>query len=357
MKILLNPASCVRYYSKFSECKKCEEICPVECIETKEASLSIFQDKCISCGACIGVCPTEALSFDNFNIVNFFFDFLKSEESVISCKTNFVCLAGLNVEYLISLGLVKDITLDIGHCEECELKEKCFDKIIQNIDEANYVLSTISDKSIKKEKLALVKDEQSTNRREFFNIFTLKGALKAVKDVEDEVKALENPQVELPTHLINAIKNKDIPDKRKVLFTILKKINKPSEYKYLENEHLNFISEKEIDYTCDNCSICYRICPTGALSSNSKNSKIFFDSMLCIRCHLCHDVCEKDSIKIAKYFDTKEFFEPEIKVLAEFSVVRCEECGAYYTYLGEEELLCPRCRIEEEEAKSLWGIE
>lgn len=354
MKIKLNPAKCVRYYSKFSECTLCEDICPKDALKTDVSSLEIYQDRCISCGGCVGVCPTEALELPNVNITEFFFSFLKDEERVISCKTNFVCLSAFNVEYLISLAIAKDFVLDIGHCKDCDIKERCYPQILRNIDEANYVLSTISDKKIKAESLAKTK-EKETNRRDFFNIFTLKGAAKAVADVENEVKSLENPKVELPTHQIEAIKNKNIPNKRKLLFTILKKSSKPQEYKYLENEHLSFISDKEIDDSCDNCSICYRICPTAALSSDGKFSKIFFDPMLCVKCHLCHDVCEKDSIKLSQYFDTEEFFDSKQKILKSFRVIRCDDCGNYFTYLGGERL-CQRCKIEEQEAKDLWGI-
>lgn len=354
LKIKLNPSSCVRYYSKFSSCNFCETICPKEAIFSKDGGLEIYQDRCISCGGCVGVCPTEALELTNFNITNFFFDFLKSSDNIISCKTNFVCLSALNVEYLISLALLKDLVLDIGHCSKCDIKSSCFEKIVNNIEEANYVLSTISNKKIKYEEICTFKNEEA-NRREFFNIFTLKGAVGTLKEVKDEVDALENPKVRLLANQIRAIKEKSIPNKRKVLFTILKKIDPPNEYKYLENEHLSFISDKVIDDSCNNCSICYRVCPTAALSSDSKFSKIYFDPMLCVKCHLCHDICENGSIKLDKYFDTEEFFESKQKVLKSFTVIRCEDCGNFFTYFGGEKL-CYRCKIEEQEAKELWGI-
>jgi len=355
VKIKLNPAKCVRYYSKFSNCTLCEDICPKEAISVDVSSLKIYQDRCIGCGGCVGVCPTESLEIPNFNITEFFFSFLKDEDKVISCKTNFVCLSAMNVEYLLSLRLAKDFVLDIGHCESCDIKDSCYPQILKNIDEANYILSTISDKNIEAKELKRVKKEGDVNRREFFNIFTLKGATKIAADIENEIQSLEEPKVELPTHLVSSIKNKNIPNKRKLLFTILKKIEKPKEYKYLENEHLTFISDKNIDDSCDNCSICYRICPTGALSSDSKFAKIFFDPMLCVRCHLCHDVCEKDSIQLSEFFDTQEFFESKQSVLKSFNVIRCEDCGVFFTYMGGKRL-CQRCKIEEEEAKDLWGI-
>jgi len=302
----------------------------------------------------VGVCPTEALELGGFDVLEFAFEFLKSDENAISCKKNFVCLAGLNVEYLISFGLVKDVVLDIGHCDECDIASSCFEKIEQNVAEANYVLENIGGKKVEARKLGLVK-ESEPNRREFFNLFTLKGAIEAKEGFKEEMEALQNPQIALSSAQAQAIRQKDIPNRRKLLFTILKKVEKPQEYRYLENEHLSFISDKEIEKSCDNCSICYRVCPTGALGSDRKFSKIEFDALLCIRCHLCHDVCEKESIKLSQYFDTQEFFEPKIKELITFDVKRCEDCGMWFSsFKGER--LCLRCRAEEDAAKDLWGL-
>ncbi|BCD59876.1 MULTISPECIES: 4Fe-4S dicluster domain-containing protein [unclassified Nitratiruptor] len=351
----LNPSSCVRYYSKLSECNKCEAICPVEAVETKEAGIAIYQDKCVECGGCVGVCPTEALELSDFNVTNFFFEFLNQDEQVISCKTNFVCLAALGTEYMIALGIVKDIVLDIGHCPTCELKEKCFPAIEDMLNEANYVLQTIGGKEIKAESLVKTK-ETEPNRREFFNLFSLKKVAQAKSEFESKLEALDNPEIALDAAGAKAIKEKSIPNKRKLLFTLLKKMGKPDEYKILENRYLSFTSDKTVDETCDNCSICYRICPTEALSTTRKMDAILFDPLLCVRCHLCHDVCEKKSIQLAETFDTKEFFEPSQKILAKFNVVRCIDCGNFFTYTGGEQV-CPRCKIEEEEAKTLWGIE
>ncbi len=353
--IRLDAAKCVRYYSKLSGCDKCEKICPTEALRTQEGALAVMQESCIDCGACVGVCPSEALELSDFSVTQFFFDFLESDESVISCKSNFVCLAALGVEYLIALGALKEVVLDIGHCESCELKEKCFAQIENNIAEANYILEAIERKPLQAKRLG-VQREDRPSRREFFNIFTLKSAAQAKAKFEERLEALDNPTVTLDTAQIRSIKEKSLPNKRKLLFTILKKLPKPSSYRYLENEHLTFTSQKVIDKSCDNCSICYRICPTEALSTTSKASAILFDPLLCVRCHLCHDVCEKESIKLAEYYDTKQFFEPEVEVLAKFIIERCEDCGAFFTYFGGEKL-CMRCKIEEEEAKRLWGIE
>ncbi len=64
-----------------------------------------------------------------------------------------------------------------------------------------------------------------------------------------------------------------------------------------------------------------------------------------------HDVCEPDSIKLQRGFNTKELFEPKIKSLISFDIRRCRECGNYFTYRGVDE--CLRCQIEEKEALTL----
>jgi len=136
----------------------------------------------------------------------------------------------------------------------------------------------------------------------------------------------------------------------------LKKMDKPDIYHKLDVHDVSFISQKIIDTsTCTNCQMCYRICPTGALSSNKHNSAIFFDALSCIKCASCHDVCEPDSITLRSIFDLQELFEPQRELLAKFDVKRCDECGMAFVYRGGE-VMCDRCRIEEEEAMSLWGI-
>jgi ferredoxin len=355
LNILLDASSCVRYYAKNSQCNLCEEICPTDAVEVGESLVSLYQDRCIGCGGCVGVCPTEALSLPNLNISEFFFDFLKSDESVLSCKSNFVCLAGLNVEYLIALSTLKEITLDLGHCQECEISKSCLAQIEKNITEANITLSAIGVRGIKKEYLGLVKTkDKDTNRREFFNIFSLKGAVETKRKFDASVEALQTPQKKLSSEITQAIREKKIPQKRKLLFTVLKRVKKPSSYISLYENEISFVSTKSIDDSCDNCSLCYRLCPTSALSSDAKHSKILFDDMMCVKCKLCHDVCERDSIKLEK-FSTKEFFEPSEKELKRFDIVKCDECGNPFTFLGGERI-CRRCRIEEEEAKSLWGL-
>lgn len=354
-KLSIDFGSCVRVYSKFSECNKCQDICPKEAIIYNE-NIPKITSECIDCGGCIGICPTEAISLSDFDSVDFIFSFLESGESLISCKKNSPCLAAYSVENLISLAILGEkLVLDMGHCDGCEIADPLKGQIERNIEEANRFLESIGcEKRVEREEIAYEepKEEEAGDRREFLKRFSLKGAIESKVEFE---KALEEEEVSIDASHSAAIREKTLPNKRKLLFMALKRIDKSSEYRYFDEAEITFTSDKMVDESCDNCSFCYRLCPTGALMSDKRGTKITFDSNLCVKCALCHDVCEKESIKLISY-STKNIFEPTVKELINFKVVRCDECANFFTYFGGEKM-CPRCKIEEEEAKRLWGIE
>ncbi|RUM63754.1 MAG: 4Fe-4S ferredoxin [Sulfurospirillum sp.] len=347
--------NCVRVYAKNSTCTKCQEICPHNAISYAE-NIPLVGDSCTDCGGCIGVCPTEAISLKNFDTLDFIFSFLENDEELISCKKNIPCLATLSVENLISLALLGERTLlDLGHCASCDIKEPLFTQIEQNITEANSFLAHIqSDKRIDSELIAYEEApaEETPDRRDFLKRFSVKGAIKSKIEFE---QAISEEQKEISDQDTQNIRKKEIPNKRKLLFMALKRADKPATFHTYMPDEISFTSQKNINDNCDNCSMCYRICPTGALQSDRRQTKIEFDPLMCVKCALCHDVCEPDAITLIPY-STKELFEPKVIELANFTVARCDECANFFTWFGGEKI-CPRCKIEEEEAKTLWGIQ
>ena len=354
-KLKIELGNCVKVYAKNATCTKCADICPHDAIDYNE-NIPVVSDACTDCGGCIGVCPTEAISLKNFDTLDFIFSFLEGEESLISCKKNIPCLATLSVENLISLALLGNETvLDLGHCASCAIQEPLYAQIQQNITEANLFLQNInSTKTVKTEMLGYEEpfEEEEPDRREFLKRFSIKGAIKSKIEFEE---ALHEEQHIISTEDTQNIRKKEIPNKRKLLFMALKRAETPTAYHTYMADEISFISQKNINDNCDNCSMCYRLCPTGALQSDRRQTKIDFDPLMCVKCSLCHDVCEPNAITLIPC-STKEFFEPKVKELINFKVVRCDECANFFTYFGGEKT-CPRCKIEEEEAKSLWGIQ
>ncbi|PHS34348.1 MAG: ferredoxin [Sulfurovum sp.] len=357
MLLHLDIASCVRATSKFSNCSKCIDACP-DSVQLVDNLPSFANNTGVEAAACIGVCPTEAFSLSDFSTTEFFFSFLESKVRLISPKFNVPCISVLSVEHLISLALASDeeISLDLSSYDETSI---LYEQIESRIEEANFVLSSFSKKQLVTNIDETVvtdkndtKSEEISSRRSFLGNVSLKGVVKHKMSFDEAVVADELKTFALDAGIIAKIREKNLPDKRKILFTTLKHVGIPEKFEVLTEEDVSFTSQKFVDDSCTNCQICYRICPTGALSSDGKFSLIHFDAMLCVKCRLCHDVCEPNSIQLQAGFEIKEFFEPTQRTLAKFDIKRCDECGNNFTYKGGEQT-CPRCTIEEEEAMFL----
>ena len=361
MSLHLEIASCVRAKSKFSTCTKCIDACP-DSITLVDDLPSFANNTGVEAASCVGVCPTEAFSLSDFSTTEFFFSFLDSKVRLISPKLNVPCLSVFSVEHLIALALACDdeITLDISSYDAQSI---LYEQIEERIEEANFVLSAFSpkrlisnsdDKNVEEEELEekKIEEDEVTSRRSFLGNVSLKGVVKHKMTFDEAVEADELKVFDLDRATIAKIRETNVPDKRKILFTILKQANVPNAFEVLAQEDITFTSQKFVDDSCTNCQICYRICPTGALSSDAKFSIINFDAMLCVKCRLCHEVCEPDAIQLQPGFEMKEFFEPSQRTLATFNIKRCNECGNNFTYTGGEQT-CPRCFAEEDEAMFL----
>jgi ferredoxin len=359
MGLHFDVGACVRATSKFSQCTKCVDICP-DSISLVDNLPSFSLATGVEAAACVGICPTEAFALSDFSTTEFFFTFLESKVRLISPKINVPCISVLSVEHLISLALASDetIKIDMSSYDEDSL---LFEHIENRIDEANFVLSSFSEKQLSTNHIASKEqkkenepqsEDEVTSRRSFLGNASLEGVVKHKKAFDDAVDEDELQHFEIDASVISKIKDKNLPNKRKILFTTLKRAGIPETFEVLPEEEVSFTSQKFVDESCTNCQICYRICPTGALSSNGKFSLIHFDAMLCVKCHLCHDVCEPDAIHLQSGFEIKEFFEPTQRTLATFNIKRCNECGNNFTYTGGEQT-CPRCMVEEEEAMFL----
>lgn len=356
MKLNFNLSSCIRASSISSNCEKCLNICPTKTIKLENNIPSFTPDECVLCGGCVGICPTEAFSLDGFNVVEFIFNYFETND-ILSCHKTTPCLAIFSPEALISLALgnKEDVVLDIGHCETCNFAENLYTQIKHNIDEANFILSTFCKKRLvaKNIKFENTNNEKDTiDRRTFLNNLKPINLLKTKKTFEEKIDGNKSKKFDFDENIINQIKTKSIPDMRKLFFTLLKNQEKPLVYETIDSNEISFMSQKYIDNNCTNCQMCYRICPTEALSSDKNHSIINFNAMLCLKCNLCHDVCMYNSIHLQQAFDIKEFFEPTKKIMAHFDIKRCTECNNNFTYFGGE-VICPRCAIEEEEAISL----
>ncbi len=361
--LILSPSSCVRALSVNSICTHCSDVCPTGAISITERLPSINQAQCVGCAGCVAVCPAEALKLDDFSATEFFFSFASDEQNILSCQKNIPCIAALSSEQLISFVQMKQgVVLDTGHCGGCDIGESILTSISATVDNSNYLLEAIESKyTVQCENIAYVNcddADQKPDRRDFFKNFHLRGIGKARGDFEKEIQRTTDEFIEYTTDSSHtkALRTKKITDRRKLFFTALKRFDVPSEFHVVQSDKIVFTSQKLLDESlCTACEMCYRICPTGALTSDMRNSKVDFDPFLCVKCHLCHDVCEPDAITLSSSYNLKEWYAPKVQNLATYLVRRCDECDGLFSSIGGEKI-CRRCRLEEEEARELWGL-
>ena len=361
--LTLDISKCVHTTNKFAICNACVESCPVDTIKIHEHQLSFTPSECVGCNGCSAACPTAAYSLDDFKSINYIFSFLESGSSVLSCKEELPCIAALSVEELLSISLFsnEDMTYDIGPCKECPIAQKNLQIIKDRAEEVEFLLEAM----MQEKKVLLLELEEGVSeekaelsRRELLSKDGLKQIVSIKQQFENRVES-EDSDVKahnVSNSDIQKIREKKVPDRRSLLLMAMKRANVPEVFHVVDINDISFISQKELDEsTCTNCQMCYRICPTGALNSDKRGSFINFNPMACVQCHSCHDVCEPDSLTLKKTFNLESFFKAESETLIKFDIRKCDECNNPFAYTGGE-VICMRCRIEEEEAKELWGI-
>jgi energy-converting hydrogenase A subunit P len=360
--LILSPERCVRALSVNSACNHCEFSCPTNAIVISERLPSINQAQCVGCGGCVAICPTEALRLDDFDPNELFFSLLSEDEIIISCQKNVPCIAALNSEQLIALATLKgNIVCDTGHCAQCDIGESVLKHFFPMIENVNYLLeATLNSGEVLTKEIAYSENlaQPDVNRRDFFKNFHLKGVAKVRGDFEKEIQKSTDEFVSYATDSSHTalLRAKKITDRRKLFFTAMKRSSEPSVFHVVDAEKIVFTSQKLLDETkCTACQMCYRICPTAALSSDGRNSKIDFDPFLCIKCNLCHDVCESDAIALSSSYNLKEWYTPTLQNLATYLVRPCDECGGLFSSVAGERI-CRRCQLEEEESLELWGL-
>jgi len=357
-RIQLNFYDCTHVYYKDSSCQKCVDVCPVEnTVVYEDEKIKVNPDTCVSCGACVGVCPTEAFSLRGFDVKDVYEKILKNNETVISCKYNVPCASVFDVQYLIALVLKSDVDIkvDLGYCLECQigvLKEE----IERKINEANYFLESIGiSNRVIGEEIKFKKEEKevkSKDRRDFLRRFGKTTAGLAFWALVPKVELLEDKGREEPK---NIVQEKVLPEKRVVLLEALKEKDIDYSDKEVLVEKISFTSDKWIDnYKCTNCSVCYNVCPTGALRPGEERLKILFEPRICIKCRICHEVCPEDCLHLSEKLNIKTFLD-ETKILAEHVMIACEECLIPFSYKGDS-TVCPRCRQLDDEIRDLLQI-
>ncbi len=254
---------------------------------------------------------------------------------------------------MISMVLAKkqDIVLDTGHCSDCFVGS-LIHTIKKNLDEANYFLEKLGvENRVVSQEISLKQEGIENKRRDFLKNFGKAAAGVTFWALMPGISSFEEKEEKIK----NIVSEKVNITKRKALLENLKNLDIDLSQIDIETENISFTSEKWIDNSvCTNCSVCYNICPTGALKSGEERLKILFEPKLCIKCRVCHEVCPENCLHLKNKLNLNTFLN-DTEILAEHVMIPCEECMVPFSYKGDT-TLCPRCRELEQEIKDLLKI-
>lgn len=116
---------------RYTTCRACKEICPVDAIRVGDAALELAES-CLSCGRCAAACPMGELSLPGFNIPELEQDVASPvaldcwkvpQEFAPDGAVRVPCLGGLSVgrivDLVVSAGKRPVVLLDRGWCTLC----------------------------------------------------------------------------------------------------------------------------------------------------------------------------------------------------------------------------------------------
>ncbi|GAB1535969.1 hypothetical protein ADMFC3_16000 [Geovibrio sp. ADMFC3] len=310
---------CVRQRNKRADCTNCSAVCPVSAITVSSEGVFIEQDKCTACGRCVNACKVGALSVKGFSEKTYF-DALISKSAgsdpvkIICSECSDIdnsgairvpCLSYVTAETMLFCAAsgAEEIRLYHKKCTECRRingasaaekeaeKARSIYRITVDIEEAAAKTSISS----------------PISRRDFFrhlNRKTKSSATGIMNSFSHQIlygKKKSSFAVDLPIR------------KRALNFALYRILKDDAEF----NEHLvrEWVGIRYINSEkCRLCGICYKLCPTGALSEISedngeflKKAGIAFNKSMCSDCGNCLKVCSEKALAVRVPDSVEEF--------------------------------------------------
>lgn len=344
-EISISLEACLKFLSKYDTCDRCINICPKGAIniDKKSKQFNINHSLCSRCGLCANTCPTGVFEFKytKFN------DLLISINQAISShkKIIFACERFLestdlhDLPYLINIPCIGILDYSLlthilllnpqgftvySDCNKCK-NRKAYDYFFDLYKEVSEFLSAFNksnrqvsfkNKFIRTE--IAINEEKSNKhnscnltRRELFKYYRN----HLVSTTKKSLSLIKNEQSYLSAKI--DIQKKRLPQRRILFFNDIKKLEISESGKLLMRS-FSFLKSINIDYTlCNLCSICYILCPTGALNEKSeidengiyRKKGITINHKKCINCNFCINICPKkainynDSIDLSNYIN------------------------------------------------------
>lgn len=338
--VMLDAKRCLHSLYRFSDCKACHEICPVDAITTGKVP-RLDSTKCQTCLACLPVCPVGAFTADDgvaslLNAVTH----LEGGTLEVLCERNSQaalgvcdesigirtrgCLAGLGTGTYLALAAigVERILVRTDACSGCEWGTLSR-QVEAQVNHAKQLLegwgkgeniACISRLDAPVERPLWKATNPPLSRRDLFLLAARQGQIAIARSIEDgQSHSIHRPGRDR-LRMVGAITHMPVPAST-------------------ENFSLGELGFATLSNTeaCTACGTCARACPTGAiLFTKNENETAFTLSVSvrdCIGCEMCVGVCTSKTLSVDHSPSFAQVFGEKMVVLREGGLVKCEQCG------------------------------
>lgn len=292
--LLIEQSRCLPNRYSESSCRRCVVICPRQAVSVDDR-LRIDPERCTGCLLCTTVCPSGALEI-NHRFEACLASLRKVENPVLGCcrtgeaaNASLACLGGLSDEHLLCLihSLNGSLQLNLSSCQTCpngSMLEPLHERL-RRLAEQGYDQSGCRITSVEDEATLRVQQEQ-LNRRSFFSSFraALFQSAAVVVNVAQQSVECRSEYAE-----------KRVPERRQLLNRTLRTL--PAEPGQRISAH--YSHQVSFSENCNVCQGCVAICPSGALTTVTRDQQPAFIQEHCTGCGLCSEFCLDQALRLS----------------------------------------------------------
>jgi len=365
---------CTRYRYRYSECRRCADVCPHEAITLSDEGATLVADRCKNCALCISACHTRAWSSDGFKPIDILREAIKKPSFSLACEPSgcqadalVPCLGAVDAVWLAYMAKrCLPVTLHgSGHCSQClhgktgaeqlQLNLAAVDALAaaqklgedSTVPEPQWCMPLLLEdtRSAPTQQFTQAKSATGSARRSLFGrLFRGKLEPGLEKPKKDQLEQVPAKAIRAGAYMVS--------EQRELLQIVCKqKTERP--FTMAWHEHLPLI-QLNLQSGCTLCEACFRVCPTGAIQieQNPHDWALTFQADRCVACEVCLEVCQPRVLDAQAAFDARPG-QPAVTLIKQ-AMQRCSRCDRHFVSPTPQKT-CRICSDDEEAFDTIFG--